>query len=138
VSIQAQIINLMLDLQAERGLAYMFVTHDLSVVKYISDDIMVMYLGQSVEKATSDELFSNPRHPYTKALLSAIPVPDIHNKTKRIIMQGEITSPINPKPGCRFMARCPHASPECEKPQSLIESSPNHYVACCKYDVIES
>jgi peptide/nickel transport system ATP-binding protein len=136
VSIQAQIINLMLDLQAERGLAYMFVTHDLSVVKYISDDIMVMYLGQSVEKAPSDELFSNPLHPYTKALLSAIPVPDIHNKTKRIIMQGEITSPINPKPGCRFMARCPYSAEECATPQTLVESAPNHFVACGKYKEI--
>jgi oligopeptide/dipeptide ABC transporter ATP-binding protein len=136
VSIQAQIINLLLDLQEERGLAYMFVTHDLSVVKYISTDIMVMYLGQSVEKAPSDELFSNPLHPYTKALLSAIPVPNIHNKKKRIIMQGEITSPINPKPGCRFMARCHHASEECSKPQTLVECSPNHFEACCKYDTI--
>jgi peptide/nickel transport system ATP-binding protein len=90
----------MLDLQEERGLAYMFVTHDLSVVKYISDDIMVMYLGQMVEKAPADDLFRDTRHPYTKALLSAIPVPDIHNKTKRILLRGEITSPINPKPGC--------------------------------------
>jgi peptide/nickel transport system ATP-binding protein len=133
VSIQAQIINLMLDLQEERGLAYMFVTHDLSVVKYISNDIMVMYLGNMVEKAPSDELFKNPQHPYTKALLSAIPVPDIHNKKKRIIMQGEITSPINPKPGCRFMARCQYASEECSKPQVLEESAPNHFVACGKY-----
>ncbi|MDR2357317.1 MAG: ATP-binding cassette domain-containing protein [Oscillospiraceae bacterium] len=133
VSIQAQIINLMLDLQEERGLAYMFVTHDLSVVKYISDDILVMYLGQMVEKAPSDELFQNPLHPYTKALLSAIPVPDIHNRKKRIIMQGEITSPINPKPGCRFMARCQHVSKECHAPQLQEEASANHFVACCKY-----
>jgi len=132
VSIQAQIINLMLDLQEEMGLAYMFVTHDLSVVKYISNDIMVMYLGQMVEKATSDELFQNPLHPYTQALLSAIPIPNIHNKKKRIIMQGEITSPINPKPGCRFMARCRYTSEECSKPQVLRELSPNHFVACCR------
>ncbi|MDR1589871.1 MAG: ATP-binding cassette domain-containing protein [Oscillospiraceae bacterium] len=136
VSIQAQIINLMLDLQEERGLAYMFVTHDLSVVKYISNDILVMYLGQMVEKAPSDELFKNPLHPYTRALLSAIPVPDIHNRKKRIIMQGEITSPINPKPGCRFMARCQHASEECHAPQLQKEASANHFVACCKYQQI--
>ena len=136
VSIQAQIINLMLDLQVEFKLTYMFVTHDLSVVKYISDDIMVMYLGQMVEKAPSDELFKNPLHPYTKALLSAIPVPDIHNKTKRIIMQGEITSPINPSPGCRFMARCQYSSEECENPQTLVEHSANHYVACCRYQML--
>ena len=132
VSIQAQIINLMLDLQEERWLAYMFVTHDLSVVKYISDDIMVMYLGQMVEKAPADELFSKPLHPYTQALLSAIPVPSIHNRTERIIMQGEITSPIDPRPGCRFMDRCRFASDVCTTPQILEEFSPNHFVACCK------
>jgi peptide/nickel transport system ATP-binding protein len=132
VSIQAQIINLMLDLQEERGIAYMFVTHDLSVVKYISDDIMVMYLGQMVERAPPDELFQNTMHPYTKALLSAIPFPDIHNKKKRIIMQGEITSPIDPKPGCRFLPRCMYASEECSEPQLLEELAPNHFVACRK------
>ncbi|MDR0906550.1 MAG: ATP-binding cassette domain-containing protein [Oscillospiraceae bacterium] len=138
VSIQAQIINLMLDLQEERGLAYMFVTHDLSVVKYISNDIMVMYLGQMVEKAPADELFTNTLHPYTKALLSAIPVPSIRNKKERIIMQGEITSPINPKPGCRFMARCPYAAEDCAAPQVLEEHSANHFVACCKYKTIKN
>ncbi len=138
VSIQAQIINLMLDLQEELGLAYMFVTHDLSVVKYISDDIMVMYLGQMVEKAPADELFSNTCHPYTKALLSAIPTPSIHNKTKRILLRGEITSPVNPKPGCRFMARCRYASDECSSVQTLEECSPEHFVACCRYKVIKN
>jgi peptide/nickel transport system ATP-binding protein len=137
VSIQAQIINLMLDLQQERGLTYMFVTHDLSVVKYISDDIMVMYLGQMVEKAPADELFRDTRHPYTKALLSAIPVPGIHNKTKRILLRGEITSPINPEPGCRFMARCRYAYGECSHTQTLEECSPGHFVACCRYREIE-
>ena len=136
VSIQAQIINLMLDLQEERGLAYIFVTHDLSVVKYISNDIMVMYLGQMVEKAPSKELFSNPRHPYTKALLSAIPVPSIHNRRHRILLQGEITSPINPKPGCRFMARCQYATKACNEPQTLEECSPGHFVSCCCYKQI--
>jgi len=132
VSIQAQIINLLLDLQEETGLAYMFVTHDLSVVKYISHDIMVMYLGQLVEKAPSEELFENPMHPYTQALLSAIPEPDIHISTQRVIMQGEITSPINPKPGCRFSVRCPYSSEECTDPQEAKEITPGHYVACCK------
>jgi peptide/nickel transport system ATP-binding protein len=136
VSIQAQIINLLLDLQEERGLAYMFVTHDLSVVKYISDDIMVMYLGQMVEKAPADELFRNTRHPYTKALLSAIPIPSTYNRQKRILLTGEITSPINPKPGCRFAVRCPCASAECKAAQRLEESSPGHFVACCKHDKI--
>jgi peptide/nickel transport system ATP-binding protein len=138
VSIQAQIINLMLDLQEERGLAYMFVTHDLSIVKYISDDIMVMYLGQMVEMAPSDELFADTLHPYTKALLSAIPVPDIHKKKERILLRGEIASPVNPKPGCRFFVRCRFAAPECEAPQTLVESSPRHFVACCKYEEIRS
>jgi peptide/nickel transport system ATP-binding protein len=136
VSIQAQIINLMLELQEKRGLAYMFVTHDLSVVKHISDDIMVMYLGQMVEKAPADELFKNTRHPYTKALLSAIPIPDIHKKKKRILLEGEIASPINPKPGCRFMARCRFASEECNQPQILEEYVPHHFVACCKHKEI--
>lgn len=136
VSIQAQIINLMLDLQDERKLTYIFVTHDLSVVKYISDDIMVMYLGQMVEKAPANELFKNPMHPYTQALLSAIPIPDIDKKQKRILMKGEITSPINPKPGCRFMARCPYASDECSQKQELTEVETNHFVACNKCKIL--
>ncbi len=136
VSIQAQIINLLHDLQEEMGIAYMFVTHDLSVVNYISDDILVMYLGQMVEKAPPDELFEDTRHPYTRALLSAIPIPDIHKKKQRIQLTGEITSPINPKPGCRFMARCPYASDECSRPQVLEEYKPGHFVACCKHKTI--
>jgi len=136
VSIQAQVLNLMLKLQEERGLTYVFVTHDLSVVKHISDDIMVMYLGQMVEKAPSDELFKNQLHPYTKALISAIPVPSIHNRKKRIIMQGELTSPVNPKPGCRFMARCRYAADGCSAPQILEEFTENHFVACCRYKEI--
>lgn len=132
VSIQAQIINLMMDLQETRHIAYMFITHDLSVVKYISDDIMVMYMGNMVEKAPSDRLFEHPMHPYTQALLSAIPVPSIHNRKERIIMQGEITSPINPKPGCRFAARCRYATEECTKPQALEEVQPGHFVSCCR------
>ena len=130
VSIQAQVLNLMLDLQEERNLTYLFITHDLSVVKYFSDDIMVMYLGQVVEKAPSNELFARPYHPYTKALLSAIPVPDVHAPRNRILLKGEITSPINPQPSCRFAARCPYATPECSKEQELREILPNHYVAC--------
>jgi len=132
VSIQAQIINLMLDLQEERHIAYMFVTHDLSVVKYISDDIMVMYMGHMVEKAPADALFQNPLHPYTKALLSAIPVPSLHNRKERIIMKGEISSPIDPKPGCRFAPRCRYATPECSAPQVLVEAEPNHFIACSR------
>lgn len=130
VSIQAQVLNLMLDLQEERKLTYIFITHDLSVVKYFSDDIMVMYVGQVVEKAPSDLLFANPGHPYTKALLSAIPVPDVHAPRERILLKGEITSPINPKPGCRFAARCPHAVEACTKEQKLAKVNEDHYVAC--------
>ena len=138
VSIQAQIINLLLDLQETQGITYIFITHDLSVVKYISDNILVMYLGQMVEMAPAEKLFENPLHPYTKALLSAIPIPKIHNRKKRIIMQGEITSPINPKPGCRFKDRCQYATEECEKPQTADEPFPDHFVSCCRYKSINN
>ena len=110
VSIQAQVLNLLMDLQEKQGLTYMFVTHDLSVVRHISNTIGVMYLGQMVETSESKELFVKSLHPYTKALLSAIPSTDIHHPHERIILKGEITSPINPKPGCRFAARCPYAT----------------------------
>ena len=131
VSIQAQILNLMDELQEKMGLTYMFITHDLSVVHYFADDIAVMYLGRLVEKAPAKELFRNPVHPYTQALLSAIPVPSIHNKRKRILLKGEITSPVDPKPGCRFASRCPYASSRChsEEPQ-LKEIAPGHFNAC--------
>lgn len=132
VSIQAQVLNLLKKLQQDRGLTYMFITHDLSVVKHISDDICVMYLGQLVETSPSDELFHTQYHPYTKALLSAIPSTDIRRKMNRIMLKGEISSPINPKPGCRFAARCPYATEECQQPQKLKEIAPNHFVACCK------
>ena len=132
VSIQAQILNLMLDLQEQRGLTYIFITHDLSVVKYISDDILVMYLGQMVEKCSSKELFENPLHPYTKALLSAIPSPDLDDQRQRIELKGELTSPINPKQGCRFAARCQYATDACRQPQELREVSPGHFVSCCR------
>ncbi len=136
VSIQAQVLNLLKKLQHERGLTYMFVTHDMSVVRHISDDICVMYLGQVVEKCEAKELFRNPVHPYTKALLSAIPSVDIHHPTKREILKGEITSPINPKPGCRFAARCPYASEQCHQPQVQKEISGGHFVTCCRVDEI--
>ena len=136
VSIQAQVLNLLMDLQEKEGLTYMFVTHDLSVVRHISHDISVMYLGQLVETSASKELFVNPYHPYTKALLSAIPTVDIHAPMQRIQLKGEITSPINPKPGCRFASRCPYASEECRQPQKLREISPNHFVSCCKVEEI--
>lgn len=136
VSIQAQVLNLLQDLQEKSGVTYMFVTHDLSVVKHISDYICVMYLGQLVETTSSKELFANPVHPYTKALLSAIPSVDIHHKRERIILQGEIVSPIEPKPGCRFAARCPHATDKCRQPQHLREISKGHFVSCCRAEEI--
>ena len=132
VSIQAQVLNLLMDLQEEFGLTLMFVTHDLSVVQHISDHICVMYLGQLVEKAPTKALFENPQHPYTKALLSASPSVDIHNPSKRILLKGEITSPINPKPGCRFLSRCPYAAEACQQPQQLAETAPEHFVSCCR------
>lgn len=132
VSIQAQVLNLLMDLQESEGLTYMFITHDMSVVKHISDNICVMYLGQLVETCESDELFENTLHPYSKALLSAIPTIDIHAKKNRIPLKGEIVSPINPKPGCRFAARCPYAAEECQNPQQLEEILPGHFVSCCR------
>ena len=131
VSIQAQILNLLQDLQEERGLTYMFITHDLSVVKHISDDIMVMYVGCVVEKSPSKALFEKPLHPYTKGLLSAIPIPVINRDKKRVIMKGEISSPIDPKPGCRFATRCPFATDICHQQQPALEEvQPGHFAAC--------
>ena len=131
VSIQAQILNLLQDLQEQHGLTYIFVTHDLSVVKHISTDILVMYIGSMVEKSPSKELFQKPLHPYTKGLLSAIPVPNIHHEKQEIVMTGELTSPINPKDECRFLARCPYATDVCRsKAPTYDEVLPNHFVSC--------
>ncbi len=133
VSIQAQILNLMQDLQESQGLSYAFITHDLSVVRHISDEICVMYMGEIVEKAPAKELFRSPVHPYTKALLASIPIPDVHHKrNEEQILQGEVTSPIEPKPGCRFASRCRFASEECLEKQTLCEVTKQHYVMCCK------
>ena len=133
VSIQAQILNLMQDLQDELGLTYLFITHDLSVVKYISNDILVMYLGQMVEKAPAEKLFEKPMHPYTQALLSAIPVPDPDRPMSRITMKGEITSPVNPEKGCRFAKRCPYATEACtQQDMVLTEQEPGHFVTCLR------
>lgn len=135
VSIQAQVLNLMQDLQQQLGLTYMFITHDLSVVKHLSSSIVVMYLGQMVEQGTPEQLFNDPHHPYTKALLSAIPIPDPEKKMERIQLNGELTSPINVGAGCRFAKRCLYAKPECstQNPQ-LTEVEPGHFVSCiqCK------
>ena len=131
VSIQAQILNLLQDLQDQKGLTYIFVTHDLSVVRHISDDILVMYVGTMVEKCPAKRLFQNPCHPYTKGLLSAIPVPRLGREKKRIIMQGELTSPVDPKPGCRFANRCPYAKERCHQELPEYEEVlPEHFVAC--------
>lgn len=131
VSIQAQILNLMQELQEKMDLTYIFITHDLSVVNHFSNDIAVMYLGQLIEKAPAETLFANPSHPYTQALLSAIPVPSLKARRERVILKGEITSPINPKPGCRFAARCPYATDRCRNEgPNLVEIEPNHFVAC--------
>lgn len=131
VSIQAQILNLMQDLQKEFHLTYMFITHDLSVVYHISDEIMVMYLGQVIEKAPAEKLFANPVHPYTQALLSAIPVPSLHDQRERVLMTGELTSPIDPPAECRFSNRCRFATDHCREAEpQLLEVEPGHFVSC--------
>ena len=135
VSVQAQILNLMMELQHKLGLPYIFISHDLSVIKHISNDIGVMYLGQMIEKTTKKNIFNRPLHPYTVALLSAIPSTNVLEKKKKIILKGEISSPINPKPGCRFSPRCPFAEDICRQVNpELKEVEENHFVAChrCK------
>lgn len=137
VSIQAQIINLLIQLQQEMGLTYLFVAHDLSMVKHISDRVAVMYLGVMVELTTSSELYEHPAHPYTQALLSSIPIPDpdVEQARQRVILEGDVPSPINPPPGCRFKDRCRYSSKRCgEETPQLRLVSPGHYAACHLYD----
>lgn len=137
VSVQAQILNLLMKLQRQIGLTYMFISHDLSVVKHISDYIGVMYLGQMIEKAPKNDMFRQPLHPYTIALLSAIPSIDVEHKSEKIVLKGEITSPINPKVGCRFAARCPFANEICtSRNPEFVEAAPEHFVACHRYPEI--
>ena len=133
VSIQAQVINLLKDLKEQQNLTYMFITHDLSVVKYISDRVGVMYLGSMVELAGADEIFHHPIHPYTQTLLSAVPVPDpkLSRTRQRIILEGDVPSPMNPPSGCRFHTRCPYATQQCkEETPKFKEHEPGHWAAC--------
>ncbi len=135
VSIQAQIINLMKDLQEARGLSYLFISHDLSVVEYISDHVGVMYLGNLVETAPKEELFRHPCHPYTKALLSAVPVPNPDHKMNRLILKGDIPSPANPPSGCKFHTRCPYAMKKCREVQpEMLDYGHGHFIACHLYE----
>jgi oligopeptide transport system ATP-binding protein len=136
VSVQAQVVNLFKKLQKERGLTYLFIAHDLAMVKHISDRIGVMYLGNLVEVTTSDDLYAKPLHPYTQSLLSAIPIPDpeVERTRERIILQGDVPSPLNPPSGCPFRTRCPQAMPQCaESMPPTKEVEPNHFVACHLY-----
>jgi oligopeptide/dipeptide ABC transporter ATP-binding protein len=131
VSIQAQILNLLEDLQNKLGLTYLFIGHDLSVVRHISDTVAVMYLGKIVEYGPADEIFERPVHPYTKSLLSAVPIPDPESRRQRTILKGDVPSPINPPGGCPFHPRCPEAGPSCSTQlQEMVEFAPGHWVAC--------
>ena len=134
VSIQAQIINLLKEIQKERQLTYLFISHDLSVVKYISDDIAVMYLGNVVEMGSAKEICANAKHPYTQALFSAVPIANPHNKSKPEMLEGELPSPANPPKGCKFHTRCKHCTDQCrEVPPTPVEVEPGHFVACHLY-----
>ena len=139
VSVRSQVLNLLKDLQEQMNLAYLFISHDLSVVQYICDKVAVMYLGKIVEIANKEDLFTKPLHPYTKALLSAIPVPDIHPKKEEILLEGEVPSPLKPPKGCRFHTRCPYATERCsqEMPQ-LTDVGGKRKVACLRYQEINS
>ena len=137
VSIQAQIVNLLMDLREQNGLTYLLISHDLSMVKHVSDRILVMYLGEVVEESGADELYAQPLHPYTKALISAIPIPDpkVERARQRIVLEGQVPSPVDPPAGCRFAGRCPRACDRCrESKPELRELAPGHRVACHLYD----
>ena len=136
VSIQAQVVNLLRDYQQAEGTSYLFIAHDLSMVRYVSDDIGVMYLGQLVESSDSEEIYKNPLHPYTKGLLSCIPIadPKLARAHASAGVEGDLPSPVNPKPGCRFCGRCPYAKPICsEQTPAMKEAAPGHFVVCHLY-----
>ncbi|HIC90247.1 MAG TPA: dipeptide ABC transporter ATP-binding protein [Anaerolineae bacterium] len=136
VSVQAQILNLMRDLQREFGLTYLFISHDLSVIKHICNRIAVMYLGKIMEVAKSDELFAHPLHPYAKGLLSAVPIPDPKfRKKERVLLEGDIPSPVNPPPGCRFHTRCPYVLPKCQEVEPLLEDRGDGHLVACHVDI---
>jgi oligopeptide/dipeptide ABC transporter ATP-binding protein len=137
VSVQAQIVNLMLDLQDRLGLAYLFVAHDLSVVKHVSHRVAVMYVGRIVEIAPTTAIFSTPRHPYTEALLSAVPVPDPRRRAQRIVLEGEVADPSNPPPGCHFHPRCRYATDQCRTETPVLrEIAPGHAVRCLRAEAL--
>ena len=137
VSIQAQVLNLMMDLQDELNLAYLFISHDLSVVEHISDDVMVMYLGRAVEFGSKETIFSGPKHPYTKALLASTPHIDPAKRKQRITLKGELPSPLNPPKGCAFHARCPHVGDECKTRRPDLRDFQGRQVACHRLEFIE-
>jgi oligopeptide/dipeptide ABC transporter ATP-binding protein len=133
VSVQARLLNLMRKLQGEMGLTFLFISHDLSVIRYMCDDIAVMYLGRIVEKAPTDQLFASPQHPYTQALLSAVPIPDPEQRAKRILLTGDVPSPVNPPKACRFHPRCPRAQPVCSEVDPPLEEKLPHQLAACHF-----
>ena len=139
VSVRSQVLNLMKRIQQEHGMAYLFISHDLSVVRYLCDRVVVMYLGKVVEEGSKQELFEHPVHPYTRALMSAIPLPDVHTRRQRIILSGDLPSPVDPPEGCRFCTRCPYATEECRtrvpKPVCLEGT---HFVACHRIDAVRN
>ena len=138
VTIQAQILDLLKELEEQYNTSIVLITHDMGVVANVCTKIAIMYGGLIMECGTTDEIFYEPKHPYTKALLSAVPSADIHKPMNRILLKGEITSPINPKPGCRFASRCPYAEEKCMNPQSLEEVLPGHFASCCKIHEINT
>ncbi len=132
VSVRAQVLNLMKKIQREQGISYLFISHDISVIRYVADRVMVMYLGKIVEMGDKEDVLGNPLHPYTKSLFSAIPIPDVHVKRERIKLTGDVPSPVNPPSGCRFHTRCPFATPECAKEEQVLKDYGNGHMAACR------